>query len=72
MILKTDIKLAYDSWCKDNSYKPYNMKTLYAKFDDIYGKSIKYKKSGLFYNRWVYKGLYLKPEPNDLDSGMTD
>jgi len=67
MILKTDIKMSYDSWCKDNGYKPYSMKILYTKFDDIYGKSIKYKKTGLFYNRWVYKGLYLKPEPSDLD-----
>jgi len=72
MILKTEIKSLYDHWCKENSIKPMKMGVLYSTFDDKFDKSIKCRSKGLFYNKWVYKGLKMKSdEPiSDLDHGI--
>jgi len=68
LIPKTDIKSSYEAWCKENGVKPMKLSILYTKFDELYGKSIKYQKKGEFFNRWVYKNLSLKSPPvSDLD-----
>ena len=69
MIMKTEIKSLYDHWCKENSIKPMKMGVLYSTFDDKFDKSVKCRTKGLFYNKWVYKGLKLKSEEpiSDLD-----
>jgi putative DNA primase/helicase len=68
LILKTEVKSNYDTWCKENSIKPMKMGVLYSAFDDKFGKSVK---SGAkdTKNKWVYKGLKVKVEQpeNDLD-----
>lgn len=64
---KTDIKSAYESWCKENGLKPQPLSTLYTQLDIKFGKAIKYQKKGDYFNRWVYKKLLLKTEPSDLD-----
>jgi putative DNA primase/helicase len=72
VLMKTEIKSLYDHWCKENSIKPMKMGVLYSTFDDKFDKSIKCRSKGLFYNKWVYKGLKMKSdEPiSDLDHGI--
>jgi len=69
MILKTEVKLLYSDWCKENSIKGLGAGTLYSNMDEKFNKSVKYQHKGPFKNKWVYKGLKLKIDEdiNDLD-----
>lgn len=64
LMLKSDVKANYDTWCKENAVKPMKMGVLYAAFDDKFGKSFK---SGAkdTKNKWVYKGLKIRVEPDE-------
>ena len=66
VVLKTEIKTMYDSWCKDNSIKPLKMGALYSAFDDKFGKSYKYQNKGELKNKWVYKGITFKVEETNV------
>jgi len=65
LVLKTDIKCLYDSWCRENSIKPMKMGILYNTFDDKFDKSFKCQTKGPYKNKWVYSGLKLKPEEEE-------
>lgn len=67
VILKTEIKVHYDAWCKENSVKSMKMGILYSTFDDKFGKSIKCQKSGEYKNRWVFKGIKLKTNEEPME-----
>jgi len=68
IILKSDVKQAYESWTKDNGIKAMKMGILYGALDDKFGKSFKSGKAE-YKNRWVYKGLKIKSDEiiSDLD-----
>ena len=69
LMLKTEVKSLYDTWCKENSIKPMKMGVLYSTFDDKFDKSIKCQNKGEYKNKWVYKGLKIKTDEiiSDLD-----
>lgn len=69
LIAKSDIKVQYDLWSKENGLKPMKMGILYSALDDKFGKSFKCQHKGDFKSKWVYKGLKHKnDEPiHDLD-----
>lgn len=62
VVLKTEIKSLYDSWCRENSIKPMKMGILYNTFDDKFDKSFKCQVKGPFKNKWVYKCIKVKEE----------
>lgn len=66
LILKTEIKSYYDSWCRENSIKPMKMGVLYNTLDERFNKSFKCQVKGPFKNKWVYGGLKLKADNEDV------
>ena len=65
-VIKADLKMRYESWCKESGSKPLKVSVLYTKFDEIYGKSFLCTRKP-YYKKWVYKNIKTKPYEDDDD-----